>query len=157
MDKAQKLKKIILSKYKSINSFSKLVDIPSSTLNSAFEKGIGGMAVDRVIRICDELCIDVKTFDPVYQNDISTKEHKILNSFSKLNEIGKDEAIKRVSELTLIDSYSYKINTVKPVHNNNLTEYGYIETIAAHNDHLDEDGEIEKIIEDIEDMKNWEK
>lgn len=77
------------------------------------------------------------------KDTISIKERKLLNSFNNLNETGKDEAIKRVSELTLIPSYTKE----EPAPN--------IKTIAAHNDHLTEHGEMNKIMQDIEDMDNW--
>lgn len=77
------------------------------------------------------------------KNTISIKERKLLNSFNNLNETGKDEAIKRVSELTLIPSYIKE----QPASD--------IKTIAAHNDHLTEHGEMDKIMQDIEDMDNW--
>ncbi|MDU2686682.1 MAG: helix-turn-helix transcriptional regulator [Paeniclostridium sordellii] len=77
------------------------------------------------------------------ENTISIKERKLLNSFNNLNETGKDEAIKRVSELTLIPSYIKE----QPASD--------IKTIAAHNDHLTEHGEMDKIMQDIEDMDNW--
>lgn len=77
------------------------------------------------------------------ENTISIKERKLLNSFNNLNETGKNEAIKRVSELTLIPSYIKE----QPASD--------IKTIAAHNDHLTEHGEMDKIMQDIEDMDNW--
>ncbi|WP_270670497.1 helix-turn-helix domain-containing protein [Paraclostridium bifermentans] len=77
------------------------------------------------------------------EDTISIKERKLLNNFNNLNEVGKDEAIKRVSELTLIPSY---------IKNPSASN---IKTIAAHNDHLTEHGEMDKIMQDIEDMDNW--
>lgn len=77
------------------------------------------------------------------EDTISIKERKLLNNFNNLNETGKDEAIKRVSELTLIPSY------IKGQSTSN------IKTIAAHNDHLTEHGEMDKVMQDIEDMDNW--
>ncbi|MBY2242680.1 helix-turn-helix domain-containing protein [Clostridioides sp. ES-S-0001-03] len=71
---------------------------------------------------------------------IKTKENKLLSSFNELNDIGQNEAIKRVDELTQIDKYVNK---------------NHIDTMAAHNDHLDEEGEIEKIYQDLDDMKKW--
>ena len=71
MDKTEKLKHIILSKYNSVREFSKIVEIPSTTLTSALDKGIGGMAVDRIIKICDVLNIDIKTFHLRYFLNIS--------------------------------------------------------------------------------------
>lgn len=90
----------------------------------------------------------------------SNKERELLDSFNKLNDLGKNEAVKRVDELTLIDTYTKNEieNKVKKIPfrlKDHLTEHGNIETIAAHNDHTNEPGEIEKIMEDIEDMKNW--
>lgn len=76
------------------------------------------------------------------ETSISIKEHKLLKSFNELNETGKDEAIKRVYELTLIPSYKEDSKFE-------------IDTIAAHNDHLDEEGEMENIMKDLEDMDNW--
>lgn len=148
MDKTQKLKKIILSRYNSVREFSKLIDIPSTTLNSALEKGIGGMGVDRVLKICDELNIDVKTFNPICQNNLSNDDQKLLDNFNKLNDVGKQEAIKRVAELTFINAYTHKTNEY-------LTEYGKIDTLAAHNDFVNNPGELEKIMEDFEEMDRW--
>ncbi|CEQ27149.1 helix-turn-helix domain-containing protein [Paraclostridium sordellii] len=160
--KTKKLRDIIIKKYGSIQEFSKVVNIPSTTLTSYLDRGVGGMAVDRVIKICDILNIDIKTFDTIKEcevleiedinnknvniknkDTISIKERKLLNSFNNLNETGKDEAIKRVSELTLIPSYIKE----QPASD--------IKTIAAHNDHLTEHGEMDKIMQDIEDMDNW--
>lgn len=70
----------------------------------------------------------------------SGKSDPILKLFDKLNSEGKKEAIKRIEELTYIPKY---------------TAHDDIETIAAHNDYLDKDDELDKIKADIEDMKNW--
>ncbi|EGT3849662.1 helix-turn-helix domain-containing protein [Clostridioides difficile] len=67
-------------------------------------------------------------------------ENKLLSSFNALNDIGQNEAIKRVDELTQIGKYVNK---------------NHIDTIAAHNEHLHEEGEIEKIYQDLDDMDNW--
>lgn len=87
--------------------------------------------------------IDIQNEFNKTEDTISIKERKLLNSFNNLNETGKDEAIKRVSELTLIPSYIKE----QPASD--------IKTIAAHNDHLTEHGEMDKIMQDIEDMDNW--
>lgn len=60
----------------------------------------------------------------------------ILNYYNALNDIGKHEAEKRVEELTYIPQYSSSI----PV-------------VAAHNDHIDEDGEMEKVQRDLSLLK----
>ncbi len=111
MTKTEKLKNIILSRYGSIREFSKIVGIPSTTLTSALDRDIGGMAVDRVIKICDVLDLNVKTFEPLdthsKESILSKEESMILFNFNKLNDLGKNEANKRVAELTEIAKYSY--------------------------------------------------
>lgn len=138
MDRTNKLKEIILNRYGSIREFSKIVEIPSTTLTSALDKGIGGMAVDRVIKICDILNIDIKTFDSLESSNISHSfedESLLINNFNKLNKIGKLEAIKRVSELTEINKYVCKDSI------NSLDELSC--TLAAHDDDLTEAEKIE--------------
>lgn len=96
MNKTEKLKHIILSKYSSIREFSKIVEIPSTTLTSALDKGIGGMAIDRIIKICDTLNIDVKTFEPINneaENLYTTEEQLHINDLRKLNNSGKEKVI----------------------------------------------------------------
>ncbi len=72
MDKTKKLKEIILSKYGSIREFSKIINIPSATLTSALDKGIGEMADDRVGKICEVLNLDIKTFEPFEETSITS-------------------------------------------------------------------------------------
>ncbi|BFN04329.1 helix-turn-helix domain-containing protein [Clostridium tetani] len=135
MTKTEKLKHIILSKYNSIREFARIAGIPSTTLTSALDKDIGGMAVDRVIKICEILNVDIKTLEPLDQNlinnNLSKKETTLLTNFNKLNETGKDEAIKRVEELTQIDKYTHE-------------EKDHLMPIAAH----DKEGKFSK--EDME-------
>ena len=132
MNKTKKLKDIILSQYNSIREFSKVVEIPSTTLTSALDKDIGGMAVDRVIKICDALNIDVKTFEPLSINDsVPISQRKLLENFNVLNNIGKQEAIKRVEELTHINKY-----TDLCFHDER--KISYLDPIAAHDDNLND-------------------
>ncbi len=82
MDKSSKLKKAILENYKSIREFAKVVDIPNSTIVSAIDNGIGGMAVDKVIKMCAVLNLDVKTFD---KNELTEKPLLQLGNYSKFD------------------------------------------------------------------------
>lgn len=142
MTKTEKLKHIILSKYNSIREFARIAEIPSTTLTSALDKDIGGMAVDRVIKICEILNVDIKTFEPLEQslnnNNLSKKETTLLSSFNNLNENGKDEAIKRVEELAEINKYTSK------------EDKDYLIPLAAHN----KEGAEENIQHDIDLMKD---
>jgi hypothetical protein len=144
MTKTEKLKNIILSRYGSIREFSKIVGIPSTTLTSALDRDIGGMAVDRVIKICDVLDLNVKTFEPLdthsKESILSKEESMILFNFNKLNDLGKNEANKRVAELTEIAKYSY-------THEINHNDESYIPTTFAAHD--DSDPEIAKHDADV--------
>ncbi|MBO5145322.1 MAG: helix-turn-helix transcriptional regulator [Lachnospiraceae bacterium] len=59
---------------------------------------------------------------------------KIMEHYEKLNDIGKQEATKRVEELTHIPRY-------------------FLEIKAAHNDYQNDAGEKEKMQEDIDNLK----
>lgn len=139
-----------------LEELGKLVGVGKSTIRKWETGMIENMRRDNIVALSKALDlspailmgwdeIDAPTSISFTKDNISPKERKLLDSFSLLNDQGKKEAIKRVSELTFFDIYKQKNALVQ------------IETIAAHNDHLDKDGEVEKIMEDIEDMKNWEK
>lgn len=59
---------------------------------------------------------------------------RIMQYFNSLNDIGKREAEKRVEELTYIPQYTLEVK-------------------AAHNDHINEDGELEKVQRDLSLLK----
>lgn len=84
MNKIEKLKNIIIKRYGIIRNFSKVADIPSTTLTGSLDRGIGGMAIDRAIKICGTLDIYIKTFDPLERDDAvyiyDIKEKKLLKS-----------------------------------------------------------------------------
>lgn len=70
------------------------------------------------------------------QNDNNPKETsaKIVQYYNQLNIIGKREAEKRVEELTYIPQYTLEVK-------------------AAHNDHIDEPGELERMNEDLSNLR----
>lgn len=89
-EKSEKLKRIIKSQFKSIRSFSDSVGIPNTTLVTALNNGIGGMAVEKVILICDKLHIDVKTFEPVTIGfECTEREKMLIKKYRALDERGK--------------------------------------------------------------------
>ena len=110
MDKSEKLRKIILTKYKSLKEFANEVNIPSTTLISALDRGIGGMGIDRVIKICDTLKIDIKTFEPIketynpYKLELN-KEEYLKNEFNNFWQgiLGeKQDFFSKISEQSFI-------------------------------------------------------
>lgn len=73
---------------------------------------------------------------PCYLMGWENKEEspKIMQYYERLNDIGKHEAEKRVAELTHLPQYTLEIK-------------------AAHNDHIDEPGELERMQKDIANLK----
>lgn len=92
--KSEKLKNIIKSQYPSIRSFADAVGIPYTTLVTALKNGIGGMAVEKVILICEKLNIDIQTFDSISTKDtdsfpILPVEKELIKKYRALDERGK--------------------------------------------------------------------
>lgn len=53
----QKLKDLILNRYHSIREFTIAIDMPYTTIDSIFRRGIGNSSVTNVIKICKALGI----------------------------------------------------------------------------------------------------
>ncbi len=96
--------------------------------------------------------------------NLNDKATILLNSFNKLNEEGKDEAIKRVNELTELNKYKKEednklcaTKVVKlPEEEKRERLQDYFTTIAAHNDDLTEEEKIiaeQKVIEALKKAK----
>ena len=160
MNKSEKLKSIILSRYKSIREFSFAVGIPNTTLVSALDRGIGGMAIDKVIQICDFLNLDIKTFEPL-ENEISithinNEQKNLLDRYSLLDEQGKntvnfiiDNEIKRINAISEINISNKKEIT----HNNDEIE----KELGAYRLELEAElkGKTSSVSEDIKKKKGY--
>ena len=57
MNIENELKELILSRYKSIREFIIEIDMPYTTIDSMFKRGIGNSSVSNVIKICKALGI----------------------------------------------------------------------------------------------------
>lgn len=62
-----KLKSLILSKHKSLLSFTKIIDLPYSTLDSVFKRGVNNASITTIIKICQSLGISA---DKLAQGEI---------------------------------------------------------------------------------------
>ena len=83
-----------------------------------------------------------------------TKEDELLDNFNKLNSIGKDEAIKRIKELTFINNYTIdnKVLEARKRVEEYFKENPHLMPIASHDKDGDFTEEDYKHDEDI--MKN---
>lgn len=55
------LKSIILSKYKSVRAFTTEINIPYSTLDSVFRRGIGKAGIETMIKVFNALNLDIES------------------------------------------------------------------------------------------------
>lgn len=53
----ERLKSLILARYHSVREFTLAIDMPYSTMDSIFKRGIGNSSVSNVIKICKALRI----------------------------------------------------------------------------------------------------
>ena len=53
----ERLKKLIRTRYKSVREFTLMIDVPYSTVDSLFKRGVGNSSVNTVIKICKALGI----------------------------------------------------------------------------------------------------
>lgn len=96
------------------NSLAKESGIPYTTIVGFYTKGTDNLKLSTLRKlaaffnvsldylICGETADDKKTPPP-----LTAEENKLLESFRKLNTNGKQEAVRRVEELTEISKYSF--------------------------------------------------
>lgn len=80
------------------------------------------------------------------KTNTTEKEKVLLDAYNQLNDLGKDEAIKRVSELSEIPKYCNVVEL--PSKKDAKEDRSYLEPFAAHNDYADNEEELELIKED---------
>lgn len=106
--KAETLKRVILSRYKSIRQFATAIDIPYSTLITALERGVDGMAYSTVIRICDALSLNPLDFSPLEEgNSLSSQitTRRVMEKYLKLNKAGRKRVLDIMEDYTRIPGY----------------------------------------------------
>ena len=111
MTKAEILKKEILRQYRSVRQFAMDMNIPYSTLVTALERGIEGMAYGTVIRMCDKLSLNPVDFSSL-ERDASLGaqllETRVMQYYVKLNQTGRDKVLELMDDFGQIDKYKAK-------------------------------------------------
>lgn len=111
MTKAEILKKEILRQYRSVRQFAMEMQIPYSTLVTALERGIEGMAYGTVIRMCDKLSLNPVDFASL-ERDASLGaqllENHVMQYYVKLNQAGRDKVLDLMDDFAQIDKYKAK-------------------------------------------------
>lgn len=111
MTKAEILKQEILKQYRSVRQFAIEMDIPYSTLVTALERGIEGMAYGTVIKMCDKLSLNPVDFTSL-ETDASLGaqllENRVMQYYMKLNPLGRDKILELMDDLVQIEKYKAK-------------------------------------------------
>ena len=112
LSKEQILKNEILAQYKSVRQFAIEMEMPYSSLMSALDKGVSGMAYETVISICKKLGINPTNFS---KNGIengnsveglSDHSKRLIAYYSRLNVDGKQRLIELAEDFTELKRYN---------------------------------------------------
>lgn len=110
--KAEILRTEILKQYRSVRQFALEVNIPYSTLVTALDRGIEGMAYGTVIMMCDRLGLNPVCFTPLERDTVlgaQLLENRVLEAYGRLNKEGRDRVLELMDDFALIEKYSAKI------------------------------------------------
>ena len=108
MTKAEILKKEILQQYKSVRQFAIDMSIPYSTLVTALDRGIEGMAYGTVIRMCDKLNLNPVDFTALERGtDLGNKivENRVMQQYVKLNKTGRKKILDFMGDPASLEKY----------------------------------------------------
>jgi len=108
MNKAEVLKVEILRQYKSVRQFALEMKIPYSTLVTALDRGVGGMAYGTVIMMCDKLNLNPVDFTSLEEGqDLGERivENRVMRDYLKLNKVGRKKLLDYMGDLALLGKY----------------------------------------------------
>lgn len=113
MTTEEKLKDLILNRYKSIREFSIEYDIPYTTIKSMLTRGISNSSVGNVIKLCTALKISV---DALANGTIEPKSYVSENQIRDVNDIINDAKSRLTHADTLtINGNQIDIEMVEPI------------------------------------------
>ena len=87
MSTENKLKDLILSRYKSIREFVIDIDMPYTTIDSMFKRGIGNSSVTNVIKICKALGISADALADGEIKAVNDRSAILLNDQIEIKEV----------------------------------------------------------------------
>ena len=108
MTKAEILKAEILKQYKSVRQFAIDMEIPYSTLVTALDRGIEGMAYGTVIRICDKLSLNPVDFSSLEKGEVLGEkllENRVMQYYIQLNKRGRKKILEMMEDYVQLAKY----------------------------------------------------
>ncbi len=113
----EQLKQAILTKYKSVRAFTTAFNIPYSTLDSVFKRGISNAGVSTMIKIFNALCLDIESVEdgilrpkePSVEKEtplnLSEADQNLMELFHELNDEGQEKLIDYADDLVTSGKY----------------------------------------------------
>ena len=108
MTKAEILKQEILKRYKSVRQFALEMEIPYSTLVTALDRGIEGMAYGTVIRMCDKLSLNPVDFSTLEKGEVLGEkilENRVMQYYIQLNKKGRKRILEMMEDYVQLEKY----------------------------------------------------
>ena len=108
MTKAEILKQEILNQYKSVRQFAIDMEIPYSTLVTALDRGIEGMAYGTVIRMCDKLSLNPVDFSTLEKGEVLGEkilENRVMQYYIRLNKKGRKRILEMMEDYVQLEKY----------------------------------------------------
>ena len=108
MTKAEILKQEILKQYKSVRQFALEMEIPYSTLVTALDIGIEGMAYGTVIRMCDKLSLNPVDFSTLEKGEVLGEkilENRVMQYYIQLNKKGRKRILEMMEDYVQLEKY----------------------------------------------------
>ena len=113
MTTEEKLRHLILSKYKSIREFTLEADIPYTTMDSILRRGVGNSSVDNIIKVCNTLRISV---DALARGEIQYYIETIPTDTVDIKDIIADTKAKlSTSDHLVVDGKIIDIEYTEPI------------------------------------------
>lgn len=117
----EQLKSEILSRYKSVRSFTTTINIPYSTLDSVFKRGITNAGVSTMIKVFTALDLDIESISsgklerkspctteivPGEDNPESDSlRSTLLHNFDQLNQEGRERLVETSDDMVSSGKY----------------------------------------------------
>ena len=111
----EQLKNIIKTRYKSVRAFTNQFEIPYTTLDSVFKRGISNSGISTILKIFGSLNLDVESIPtgiltekspaPAETDTGDKRLDGIIGNYHQLNEAGQQQLADQAESLTYMPKY----------------------------------------------------
>lgn len=93
-----KLRDVILARYRSVRAFCNLYNLPYSTIDNVFKRGVNSVSISTATQICNALELDLSAFGKGIiagaahggKTTADLKETELLGNYRKLDSYGRE-------------------------------------------------------------------